>query len=439
MRKPLLATVIVSALFAMVLVPSVSASTLGDTNGDGKITILDAGQVMMYFTPIVNPYPPFDLVAADVNCDGFINVIDYNLIVSHINGIITEFPCGNEPPPIDSDGDGVYDDVDACPYEYGTEPDGCPPTVNPIDSDGDGVYDDVDTCPYEYGTGADGCPELEYYTVSITVSPTTGGTVSGGRGYYHGDLAELVATPSPGYTFSGWGGDASGTSSNKRIAVDGNKDVVAYFDEVPPEPERYALTLHISPYGTGSVTVYPDPEDGGYLSGTRLDLGAIPSEGYMFDYWGGLEAYGGWTLDYPSARPLIVGDMVVTANFKLEPIISYTLTTSVSPVGTGAVYPRFGVFEAGQEIELVAVPADGFWLDCWVIPPEGATPPAVGMPSPIRFENPTIVTMNDDLHVEARFSEVPAPPPDDYILWIGLAVSGAGIVGVVLTTSKVRI
>jgi OOP family OmpA-OmpF porin len=61
--------------------------------------------------------------------------------------------------PIDSDGDGVTDDLDQCPGTpagVAVDADGCPP-----DSDGDGVYDYQDRCP---GTPAgaavdsDGCP-----------------------------------------------------------------------------------------------------------------------------------------------------------------------------------------------------------------------------------------------------------------------------------------
>jgi OOP family OmpA-OmpF porin len=49
--------------------------------------------------------------------------------------------------PIDSDGDGVTDDLDQCPNTpAGTPVDevGCP---FPVDSDGDGVTDDIDECP----------------------------------------------------------------------------------------------------------------------------------------------------------------------------------------------------------------------------------------------------------------------------------------------------
>lgn len=65
----------------------------------------------------------------------------------------------SEGPVLDSDGDGITDDLDQCPgTPAGTTvgADGCP-----LDSDGDGVIDDLDKCPgTPVGTtvGTDGCP-----------------------------------------------------------------------------------------------------------------------------------------------------------------------------------------------------------------------------------------------------------------------------------------
>ena len=64
----------------------------------------------------------------------------------------------------DSDGDGVPDNEDLCPYEYGSKNNnGCPEIIivekHRIDSDNDGVYDDEDRCPYQYGSKFNyGCP-----------------------------------------------------------------------------------------------------------------------------------------------------------------------------------------------------------------------------------------------------------------------------------------
>lgn len=59
---------------------------------------------------------------------------------------------------VDSDGDGVYDQDDRCPYEMGSlDNDGCP--VAPLDTDGDGIADANDMCPkYAGKANLNGCP-----------------------------------------------------------------------------------------------------------------------------------------------------------------------------------------------------------------------------------------------------------------------------------------
>lgn len=48
----------------------------------------------------------------------------------------------------DSDGDGIVDDADRCPNEFGyAETNGCP---DPDDADRDGVRGDADACPNDY-------------------------------------------------------------------------------------------------------------------------------------------------------------------------------------------------------------------------------------------------------------------------------------------------
>ncbi|MGB4959805.1 MAG: OmpA family protein [Saprospiraceae bacterium] len=65
----------------------------------------------------------------------------------------------------DTDGDGISDNEDECPKEVGPISNkGCPvkPEVKVIDSDRDGVPDDQDKCPNEKGTlAAMGCPDRD--------------------------------------------------------------------------------------------------------------------------------------------------------------------------------------------------------------------------------------------------------------------------------------
>ena len=67
-------------------------------------------------------------------------------------------PPPPRPPIADTDGDGWFDDDDACPKDSGVEPDGCPP---PPDADEDGIVDTEDRCPKQPGIEPDGCPDLD--------------------------------------------------------------------------------------------------------------------------------------------------------------------------------------------------------------------------------------------------------------------------------------
>ena len=103
-------------------------------------------------------------------------------------------------PPRDSDGDGVPDDVDACPTVPGSASNGGCPEPTPIppinipqpptdtDGDGDGTPNDADACPTVPGSAANGgCPQEQappdevpsaLPTVVLPVMPTTGDCVA---------------------------------------------------------------------------------------------------------------------------------------------------------------------------------------------------------------------------------------------------------------------
>ena len=64
---------------------------LGDVNGDGKVTYVDAALVYAHFNG-KHTLPAERLAAADVNGDGKVTYVDAALIYALFNGKITEFP-----------------------------------------------------------------------------------------------------------------------------------------------------------------------------------------------------------------------------------------------------------------------------------------------------------------------------------------------------------
>ena len=75
------------------------------------------------------------------------------------------------------------------------------------------------------------------YNLSVSVSPSGAGSVSPSDGEYkEGTQVKLTASPTGGYTFDYWSGDASGSAATITITMDSNKSVTAYFKLIP-EPE----------------------------------------------------------------------------------------------------------------------------------------------------------------------------------------------------------
>jgi len=69
------------------------------------------------------------------------------------------------------------------------------------------------------------------YTLTITVDPAGAGTVNAvpSSPYHYGDVVQLTANANPGWTFSSWTGNASGSTSPTSVTMDGNKAVTAHF------------------------------------------------------------------------------------------------------------------------------------------------------------------------------------------------------------------
>jgi len=79
------------------------------------------------------------------------------------------------------------------------------------------------------------CPgPVTFYHLDVHVpSWAAGGFIQPGSGEYEAHYTvTLTAHPLDGYRFTGWGGDASGTSPTFSLYMDGDKYVEAYFEPV---------------------------------------------------------------------------------------------------------------------------------------------------------------------------------------------------------------
>lgn len=159
----------------------------------------------------------------------------------------------------------------------------------------------------------------------------------------------------------------------------------------------YTLATAVSPAGGGSLTVSPLKNN--YTATDVVILTATPAVGYSFTGWSG--DLSGTT----NPRTITMNrNYSVTANFLADtPPDLYTLTTAVSPAGSGSITisPLKGSYAQNELVTLTAVPASGNTFLNWSGSASGSS-------------NPTILTMNANKSVTAWFDipvaemEVPA-------------------------------
>jgi hypothetical protein len=187
------------------------------------------------------------------------------------------------------------------------------------------------------------------YALNMQIFPEGSGSVSpSGGSFSKNTRLTLTATPSGAFIFDGWGGDIAGTSSAIDIVMNKNISASANFKRL------YALGTSLNPAGGGVINF--SPEGGIYKDGTKVVLTAVPAVGFTFGGWGG-DANGSSL----SITVSMDAEKHVTANFKAV----YALRTSVNPTAAGKVTPEGSTYEAGKEVQLTAIPAEGYAFSEW--------------------------------------------------------------------------
>ncbi len=166
--------------------------------------------------------------------------------------------------------------------------------------------------------------------------------------YLYGDVVNLEALADPGWTFSNWSGNVSGSTNPTSITMNGNRSVTAIFTQ-----DQYSLTINT--VGNGSVT--RSPNQAIYVYGDEVDLEAVAAPGWTFSSWSG-DASGG-------SNPTTItmnGNRVVTATFVQD---IYLLTINV--VGSGSVTrsPNQSSYLSGSVVNLAALANQGWTFGNW--------------------------------------------------------------------------
>lgn len=116
-------------------------------------------------------------------------------------------------------------------------------------------------------------------------------------------------------------------------------------------PIYYNISTDVSPSGSGNVS-----GAGSYLDGSTVTLTATPNNGYLFSKWS--------DDDITNPRTITVSqDKIYTAIF-VPDLPDYTITTAVSPQGSGTVTGG-GTYAENSSVTLTATPNTGFTFVKW--------------------------------------------------------------------------
>jgi len=223
--------------------------------------------------------------------------------------------------------------------------------------------------------------------------------------FLSGTQVTLEAVPASGWRFDGWSGNATWQDKTLTVTMSGPKNLTATFSED-------TFTLSLAKVGEGSVkvkgTLWSLPWSGQFTTGSQVTLEAVPDDGWEFKRWSGDANWQGVTLTVTMSE-----NKTITAEF----IEAKTFTISITAVGSGSVklngvplsLPWSSELARDSQVTLQAVPATGWQFDGWAHDLTGT-------------ENPTVLTVNHTLQIEADFSQIQCR--------LSLAAQGAGTITV---------
>ena len=190
------------------------------------------------------------------------------------------------------------------------------------------------------------------YNISVSASPTNGGTVTGGGAFHYGDNCTVNATAANGYTFTNWteNGNVVSTQANYQFVVTGNRTLVAHF--TTQAPNTYTINVSASPTNGGTVS-----GGGTYQQGHSCTVHATANSGYSFTNWtengNVVSTSANYTFTVNSNRNLVAHFMQL-----------YTINVSASPTDGGTVTGG-GTYQQGQQCTVIATAAQGFTFTDW--------------------------------------------------------------------------
>lgn len=194
-------------------------------------------------------------------------------------------------------------------------------------------------------------PVVEMCTITLTVDPAGGGSVTGGGEVRVGRKTTVKAAPTSGYEFVGWKQNGSTVSTSESYTFTATEDttLTAVFAVIVP---TYHIQTAIDPAGSGTAS-----GAGYYKQGVSVTLTALPWTGYKFVAW----RENGSNISTSTAYTFTASaNRTITAVFAAV----YTVTTAIDPAGSGTSTGA-GSYDAGATVTLTATPSTGYKFVAW--------------------------------------------------------------------------
>jgi uncharacterized repeat protein (TIGR02543 family) len=228
----------------------------------------------------------------------------------------------------------------------------------------------------------------DVYTLTVTTVGSGTVNLNNSGPYYYGDIVELTAVSSTGWSFDHWDGDLSGSANPTTILINGDKTVTATFTQ-----NVYTLTL--ATVGSGSVNLN---STGPYYYGDVVQLTAVPTVGWSLDHWSG-DLSGSTN----PATITMASDKSVTAVFTQN---QYTLDITIAGSGSVTKVPDQATYTYGTSVQLTATAETGWTFAGWSGDLSGT-------------QSPVDLVMDDNKIVTATFIQ------NEYTLDVSIVGSGS--------------
>lgn len=203
--------------------------------------------------------------------------------------------------------------------------------------------------------------------------------------FMHGDVVEIRALGSAGWQFSEWSGDLAHYDTDvAEVRISDDIEAVARFSE-----QQFVVSIDVE--GNGKIALEPAKDS--YVYGDSLRVEVSGDVGWRFSGWQGDLA----KEEAPSATITVREDIVSTARFEPE---HYSLAVRTQGSGSVVRSPRQETYQHSDDVELEAVPAEGWVFREWAGDLTGR-------------DNPTRVTMTRNMQAQAVFERLSVLRPGD--------------------------